>query len=115
MRNQVEHLEEMNQVKDRLFSIVSHDLKDSITGVKAFLDLLREDSITREEFDELIPELSENADNATNLLLNLLNWSKSQMQNLDPKPEQFNIQDVFHEKMNLVEKKVNQKNIIFAS
>lgn len=112
LRNQVEHLEEMNQVKDRLFSIVSHDLKDSITGVKAFLDLLREDSITREEFDELIPELSENADNATNLLLNLLNWSKSQMQNLDPKPEQFNIQDVFYEKMNLVEKKVNQKNII---
>jgi two-component system, sensor histidine kinase and response regulator len=115
LRNQVEHLEEMNQVKDRLFSIVSHDLKDSITGVKAFLDLLREDSITREEFDELIPELSENADNATNLLLNLLNWSKSQMQNLDPKPEQFNIQDVFHEKMNLVEKKANQKNIILLN
>ena len=106
------HLEEMNQVKDRLFSIVSHDLKDSITGVKAFLDLLKDDSITQEEFDELIPELSENADNAAALLLNLLNWSKSQMQNLEPKPELFNIQDVFSEKMNLVEKKVEQKRII---
>ena len=109
---QTRHLEEMNQVKDRLFSIVSHDLKDSITGVKAFLDLLKEDSISREEFDELIPELSENADNAALLLMNLLNWSKSQMQNLDPKPELFNIQDVFSEKMSLVEKKVNQKQII---
>ena len=109
---QTRHLEEMNQVKDRLFSIVSHDLKDSITGVKAFLDLLKEDSISREEFDELIPELSENADNASALLMNLLNWSKSQMQNLEPKPEQFNIQDVFSEKMSLVEKKVNQKQII---
>ena len=102
----------MNQVKDRLFSIVSHDLKDSITGVKAFLDLLREDSISQEEFDELIPELSENADNAAALLMNLLNWSKSQMQNLEPKPELFNIQDVFQDKMNLVQKKVEQKNII---
>lgn len=106
------HLEEMNQVKDRLFSIVSHDLKDSITGVKAFLDLLKEDSISQEEFDELIPELSENADNAAALLLNLLNWSKSQMQNLEPKPELFNIQDVFSEKMSLIEKKVEQKRII---
>lgn len=106
------HLEEMNQVKDRLFSIVSHDLKDSITGVKAFLDLLKEDSITKEEFDELIPELSDNADNAAALLLNLLNWSKSQMQNLEPKPELFNIQDVFTEKMSLIEKKVKQKQII---
>jgi len=109
---QTQHLEEMNQVKDRLFSIVSHDLKDSITGVKAFLDLLKEDSISKEEFDELIPELSENADSAAALLMNLLNWSKSQMQNLEPKPEQFNIQDVFSEKMSLVEKKVNQKQII---
>ncbi|PTM10501.1 MAG: ATP-binding protein [Bacteroidetes bacterium] len=106
------HLEEMNNVKDRLFSIVSHDLKDSITGVKAFLDLLKEDSISREEFDELIPELSENADNAAALLMNLLNWSKSQMQNLEPKPQQFNIQDVFSEKMNLIEKKVSKKQII---
>jgi len=109
---QTQHLEEMNQVKDRLFSIVSHDLKDSITGVKAFLDLLKEDSISQEEFDELIPELSENADNASALLMNLLNWSKSQMQNLEPKPEQFNIQDVFSEKMALVDKKVNKKQII---
>lgn len=109
---QTRHLEEMNQVKDRLFSIVSHDLKDSITGVKAFLDLLKEDSISQEEFDELIPELSENADNAAALLMNLLNWSKSQMQNLEPKPELFNIQEVFADKMNLIEKKVNQKQII---
>ena len=109
---QTRHLEEMNQVKDRLFSIVSHDLKDSITGVKAFLDLLKEDSISQEEFDELIPELSENADNASALLMNLLNWSKSQMQNLEPKPQQFNIQEVFAEKMSLFEKKVNQKQII---
>ena len=106
------HLEEMNQVKDRLFSIVSHDLKDSITGIKAFLDLLKEDSISQEEFDELIPELSDNADNAAALLMNLLNWSKSQMQNLEPKPELFNIQDVFSEKMGLIEKKVEQKRII---
>ncbi len=109
---QTRHLEEMNQVKDRLFSIVSHDLKDSITGVKAFLDLLKEDSISQEEFDELIPELSENADNAAALLMNLLNWSKSQMQNLEPKPELFNIQEVFADKMNLIEKKVNEKQII---
>jgi len=109
---QTVHLEEMNQVKDRLFSIVSHDLKDSITGVKAFLDLLKEDSITQEEFDELIPELSDNADNAAALLMNLLNWSKSQMQNLEPKPELFNIQDVFSDKMSLIEKKVEQKRII---
>ncbi|WP_040248656.1 tetratricopeptide repeat-containing sensor histidine kinase [Psychroserpens mesophilus] len=109
---QIKSLEEINKVKDRLFSIVSHDLKDSISSIKAFIDLLKEDSISREEFYNLVPELSENADNASSLLYNLLNWSKSQMQNLKPKPELFNIQEVFKNKMALVEQKVEQKRIV---
>ncbi|MEZ4803836.1 MAG: tetratricopeptide repeat-containing sensor histidine kinase [Gelidibacter sp.] len=109
---QTQHLEEINKSKDRLFSIVSHDLKDSISSIKGFLDLLKEDSISREEFNELIPELSENANNASLLLYNLLNWSKSQMQNLEPNPEMFNIQEVFHNKMSLVEPKIEQKRIV---
>lgn len=106
------NLEEINKVKDRLFSIVSHDLKDSISSIKAFIDLLKEDSISREEFYNLVPELSENADNASSLLYNLLNWSKSQMQNLKPKAELFNIQEVFQNKMALVEQKIEQKRIV---
>ncbi|MFT5847529.1 sensor histidine kinase, partial [Psychroserpens sp.] len=109
---QITHLEEVNNVKDRLFSIVSHDLKDSISSIKGFIDLLKEDGITREEFYELVPELSENADSASQLLYNLLNWSKSQMQNLEPKAELFNIQDVFKNKISLVEQKIEQKRII---
>lgn len=109
---QTQHLEEINKSKDRLFSIVSHDLKDSISSIKGFLDLLKEDSISREEFNELIPELSDNANNASLLLYNLLNWSKSQMQNLEPNPELFNIQEVFHNKMGLVEPKIEQKRIV---
>lgn len=109
---QTKHLEEVNNVKDRLFSIVSHDLKDSISSIKGFIDLLKEDGISREEFYDLLPELSENADSASQLLYNLLNWSKSQMQNLEPKAELFNIQDVFKNKISLVEQKVEQKRII---
>lgn len=106
------HLEEINNVKDRLFSIVSHDLKDSISSIKGFLDLLKEGNISSEEFDELIPELSDNANNASLLLFNLLNWSKSQMQNLESHPELFNIQDIFRDKINLVEQKIEQKQIV---
>lgn len=111
IQNQKKHLEETNDVKDRLFSIVSHDLKDSVSSIKGFIDLLKDNNLTKEEFYELLPELSENADNASSLLYNLLNWSKTQMQNLNPRPELFNIQDVFQEKIRLVEKKTCKKQI----
>ncbi|NNL16023.1 MAG: tetratricopeptide repeat-containing sensor histidine kinase [Flavobacteriaceae bacterium] len=109
---QSKKLEETNVVKDKLFSIVSHDLKDSVSSIKAFLDLLKEGSLSSKEFNDLIPELSENADNASLLLYNLLNWSKSQMESLEPKPEYFNIQEVFKDKIKIVEQKVEKKKII---
>ena len=108
---QTKHLENVNNVKDKLFSIVSHDLKDSLSSINGFIDLLREGSLTREEFDNLIPELSENANNASLLLFNLLNWSKSQMQSLEPKPTLFDIQEVFEDKVKLVEQRMESKGI----
>ncbi len=105
------HLESINHVKDRLFSIVSHDLKDSLTSINGFIDLLKEGSLSRQEFDKLIPELSENANNASLLLFNLLNWSKSQMESLEPNASVFNIREVFLDKLKLVEHKLTEKNI----
>lgn len=108
---QTKNLENVINVKDKLFSIISHDLKDSLSSINGFIDLLREGSLTREEFDNLIPELSENANNASLLLFNLLNWSKSQMQSLEPKPTLFDVQEVFEEKVKLVEHRMENKGI----
>tara|TARA_R110002126_G_scaffold42779_6_gene123132 strand:- start:32 stop:2077 length:2046 start_codon:yes stop_codon:yes gene_type:complete len=108
---QTKHLENVNNVKDKLFSIVSHDLKDSLSSINGFIDLLKDGSLSREEFDDLIPELSENANNASLLLFNLLNWSKSQMQSLEPKPSLFDIQEVFESKVKLVDQRMENKGI----
>ncbi|WP_232730338.1 tetratricopeptide repeat-containing sensor histidine kinase [Lacinutrix sp. Bg11-31] len=109
---QSKHLESTNNVKDKLFSIVSHDLKDSLTSTKGFIDLLKDGQLSQEEYNSLLPELSENVNNASLLLFNLLNWSKSQMQSLEPKPSLFDIQEVFHEKIKLVERKIQSKGIV---
>ncbi|MFI0428136.1 ATP-binding protein [Mariniflexile sp. HMF6888] len=110
-QEQTKHLENVNNVKDKLFSIVSHDLKDSLSSINGFIDLLKDGSLSREEFDNLIPELSENANNASLLLFNLLNWSKSQMQSLEPKPTLFDVQEVFEEKVRLIEQRMESKGI----
>ncbi|NNK81978.1 MAG: ATP-binding protein [Flavobacteriaceae bacterium] len=112
LKEKLNNLEDMNQVKNRLFSIVSHDLKDSISSIKSFIDLLNNKDISKSEFKQLLPELSENADNASTLLLNLLSWSKSQMDNLDPKAEIFDIKEVIREKLNLIKEKVAKKRIV---
>ncbi|MBU3821832.1 tetratricopeptide repeat-containing sensor histidine kinase [Flavobacteriaceae bacterium XHP0103] len=110
-QEQTKHLESINNVKDKLFSIISHDLKDSLSSINSFIDLLKDGSLSRSEFDNLIPELSENANNASLLLFNLLNWSKSQMQSLKPNPSLFDVQEVFEDKIKLVEQRLENKGI----
>ncbi|MCL5129002.1 ATP-binding protein [Algibacter sp. L4_22] len=108
---ETQNLENVINVKDKLFSIISHDLKDSLSSITGFINLLKDGSLTKEEFDTLIPELSENANNASLLLFNLLNWSKSQMQSLEPKPSLFDVQEVFKDKVQLVEQRMEKKGI----
>lgn len=108
---QTKQLENINNVKDKLFSIVSHDLKDSLSSINGFIELLKDGSLSKKEFDDLIPELSENANNASLLLYNLLNWSKSQMQSLKPSPSLFDIQEVFEEKIKLIDQRLENKGI----
>jgi len=110
-QEQTKHLENVINVKDKLFSIISHDLKDSLSLINGFIDLLKEGSLSREEFDNLIPELSENANNASLLLFNLLNWSKSQMHSLEPNPTLFDVQEVFEDKVKLIEQRLDSKGI----
>jgi signal transduction histidine kinase/lipopolysaccharide biosynthesis regulator YciM len=110
-QEQTAHLENVNNVKDKLFSIISHDLKDSLSSINGFIELLRDGSLSREEFDNLVPELSENANNASLLLFNLLNWSKSQMHSLEPKPTLFDVQEIFEDKIKLIEKRLDNKGI----
>jgi signal transduction histidine kinase/tetratricopeptide (TPR) repeat protein len=108
---ETQNLENVINVKDKLFSIISHDLKDSLSSITGFINLLKDGSLTKEEFNSLIPELSENANNASLLLFNLLNWSKSQMQSLEPKPTLFDVQEVFGEKVQLIDQRMEKKGI----
>ncbi len=107
----IKELNESNQVKNKLFSIISHDLKNEIHGLDGTLNLLKEDAISIKEFQEIIPLLANKTHQTSIMLNNLLNWSKSQMKELNAKPTEFNIKDVINSKFNFFEPKAELKEI----
>lgn len=76
---QNKELEKQNRAKDRLFSILSHDLKEPYNQVSGLLDLLKLDALSQKEKDELIGKLQEALKTTSNSLENLLHWSKNQL------------------------------------
>lgn len=77
---QKENLDELNATKDKLFSIVSHDLRSSVSSLKSSNSklMLNLKSNNFEQLDELLHKNAVVANSTYNLLDNLLNWANQQ-------------------------------------
>lgn len=76
-------LEQLNQVKDKFFSIISHDLRSPMSALGGTLDLLESKKITPEEFSKLTRALRIQFNHTKTLINNLLDWTLLQMDKLN--------------------------------
>jgi two-component system CheB/CheR fusion protein len=76
-----EKLEELNSTKDKLFSIISHDIKKPFVQILAVVEMFKSgiNEFTKEELQNIIFTISESAQETYGLLDNLLNWAKLQL------------------------------------
>lgn len=75
-------LEQLNKVKDKFFSIISHDLRSPMNALSGILDLMDRDKISPEEFKRLNKELRAQFNHTKTLINNLLDWTLLQMDKL---------------------------------
>ena len=86
-------LNKMHSLKDKIFSIVSHDLRSPINSLANTLKLANSLTINTENKTRILKNVSANVDNAYALIDNLLLWSKNQIKEIRPISENFNIQN----------------------
>ncbi len=72
-------LEEDNKTKNKLLSIISHDLRTPLVNTKGILNLVNQGMVPKEEADILLQQLETQYIGTTSLLDNLLFWIKGQM------------------------------------
>lgn len=108
---QAEELTELNFTKDKIFSIISHDLRGSINQLPQMFSLLESGDITQEEFLSIVPNLKENAKGLSNLTENLLFWAKCQMKGIEVKRSSFSLDQVIDENIRLSTPQAQRKNI----
>jgi PAS domain S-box-containing protein len=88
-----EELTELNAMKDRLYSIIGHDLRSPFNSILGFSELLTEsyDELTDEERRQFAININSASKGAYNLLENLLEWSRIQLGRTPFAPEEFNL------------------------
>lgn len=75
-----EELELSNQSKTKLFSILAHDLKSPLNSIQGFLEVLQNFDLAEEERRAIKSTLLRETKNTGEMLINLLSWSKTQME-----------------------------------
>ena len=92
-------LKELNATKDKFFSIIAHDLKNPLSTLIGFTDILLKNGKTfdKEGIDQIYQMIHNASKQGFSLLENLMEWSRSQTGRLELRHEQFdlkkNVQD----------------------
>ena len=108
---QAEELLSTNDLKNKLFSIVSHDLRNPILSLNEIINLFNEGVITDEEIKSYMPLISKNIKNTSALLENLLHWSRSQLKGERIQKNNFNLRIASLLQTTILEPLANEKNI----
>jgi PAS domain S-box-containing protein len=106
-------LNRLNAMKDRLFSIIGHDLRTPFSNIVGLSEILLEEIQNKnfEESKKLAVHIHDSSERALLLLNNLLEWARMQTGHISFQPETLNLQEIISETIQLFEDFADQKSI----
>ena len=107
------NLKELNATKDKLFSIIGHDLRNPLNALIGFSELIAANSreFSKEELHKYSGIINESAKNIYQLIENLLNWSRTQTGNIDFSPTNIRMDEVVEEIIRILKYNADNKTI----
>jgi signal transduction histidine kinase len=108
-------LREINRTKDKLFSIIGHDLRGPIGAFQGLLKLFKEGDIGQSEFMKYIPKLHHDIDHISFTLNNLFTWGHTQMNGAVTKPSAVALGSVVKDNIHLLSEIAENKSIKLVS
>lgn len=108
-------LQALNEKKDLIFSILSHDLRSPLTTLKGFLSLIEENAniLTPQQLSQYAQNIRNSVSSALDLIDNTLYWALSQTGSIKYNPTVFSLSDVLKKIYNLYQLTASRKRVDF--
>ena len=113
LANSFKEIKELNDAKDRIFSIIAHDLRTPVGNIKSFVSWVIEqaDSYDKEKIMILLRSIQQQSSSSYHTLETLLNWAKCQVGGNVFNPRNNNIIDLINEAYELFKFSIEEKDI----
>jgi len=114
VEKQNDELRKAIETKDKLFSIIGHDLRGPISSLKGMLGLLKQGGVSDDEFKRFIPDFSRHVNNVHDTLENLLHWSKNQIMGASSDPRKLDAFIIAEKTVELFREQAKSKGIVLT-
>jgi len=117
IEKQSKELSQLLKTKDKMFSIIAHDLKSPFQSLQGYSDLLVKEfkDLNNNEKFEYISNIKRISKNSTELVENLLQWTRAQSGSLEYKPKNLNLKDITDGTIELAKSTAERKQIEIIS
>lgn len=110
-----ESLKRANETKDKLFSIIAHDIRSPLNLFQSILNVSNEEIISQKDFLSYQEELKGRLNSLSGRLDELLNWARMQMGGISAYPSEVDVNEVVKENADLFMTLITKKNIDFKT
>ncbi|MFK7952401.1 MAG: ATP-binding protein [Ekhidna sp.] len=112
--SQKEELTKTNELKNKLFSLVAHDLRVPLNNLSAFVQLLDIDDFDKAKRDFILNDTKASLVDCILVIDRLLQWSYSQLEGINVKKETLKIEDVVNDIKQELKSLIDNKRIGFS-
>ncbi|HZK64486.1 MAG TPA: HAMP domain-containing sensor histidine kinase [Puia sp.] len=104
-------LGELNSLKNKLFSVISHDMKTPMYALRNLFGSMQKSDMSGDEIKAIIPDVVTDLNYTTGLMENLLHWVKSQMNSEQLLPHPLHMASIIEEVVNVQKLQASSKKI----
>jgi two-component system sensor histidine kinase ChiS len=108
-------LTKANQVREKLLSIVSHDVKGPLNSLRGVLDIYKQGGFSEEEMKHLAGKIEENMNTTSMLMDNILLWTKSQLKGVKISKTKFNLKELVEDHFKLFKTIADGKSVMLIN
>lgn len=111
LKSSNDQLEELNEFKDKMLSIVSHDFRSPLSNLKTTIELSREDDLNKDDYKAIIQGLDDQLTSTQVFLQNILLWAKKQIRGYKVELEEFKFNEIVDKTEELFEQQIRDKKL----
>jgi signal transduction histidine kinase len=104
-------LSELNALKNKLFSVISHDMKTPMYALRNLFRSMQQQNMSGKEIKGIIPDVVTDLNYTTGLMENLLHWVKGQMDSASISPGELDMAEITNESIHVHQLQASTKKI----